>query len=159
MVFQEHRSGLLCVVEITAIGHSILTVENPIEYRIDGIDQIRLPAKIDFSFARSLCRMLWHDPPAMMIAEIRGGPMAQVTIRGDLTKHLVLNTPHTSDATSAIAWLVNMRIESYCTTSSLQVAGSSGPSKFLPHNASGRYLWSPPWFRQMGIAQCSYDVE
>jgi general secretion pathway protein E len=108
-----------CLSRINAVDRKILTIEDPIEYRMDGVVQMQTLAKIDFSFARALRSMLRHDPDIMMIGEIRDAETAQTTIRSALTGHLVFSTLHTNDAAGAIARLVDMGIEPFLVASSL----------------------------------------
>lgn len=108
-----------CLHRINAIHRKILTVEDPIEYRMDGVVQMQTRSKIDFSFARALRSMLRHDPDVMMIGEIRDSESARITVRSALTGHLVLSTLHTNDAAGAVARLVDMDIEPFLVASSL----------------------------------------
>ncbi|MHC4564247.1 MAG: GspE/PulE family protein, partial [Planctomycetota bacterium] len=108
-----------CLSRINAVDRKILTIEDPIEYRMDGVVQMQTLAKIDFSFARALRSMLRHDPDIMMIGEIRDTETAQITVRSALTGHLVLSTLHTNDAAGAIARLVDMGMEPFLVASSL----------------------------------------
>lgn len=101
------------------MDRKILTIEDPIEYRMDGVVQMQTLAKIDFSFARALRSMLRHDPDVMMIGEIRDAETARITVRSALTGHMVLSTLHTNDAAGAIARLLDMGIEPFLAASSL----------------------------------------
>jgi type II secretory ATPase GspE/PulE/Tfp pilus assembly ATPase PilB-like protein len=98
----------------------ILTIEDPIEYELDGITQIQVSPPIGLTFSTGLRSMLRHDPDIMMVGEVRDAETAQVTVQVALTGHLVFSTVHTNDAASAIARLLNMGIEPYLLASCLQ---------------------------------------
>jgi general secretion pathway protein E len=98
---------------------NILTVEDPIEYHLDGIGQTPVNARIDLTFARALRSILRQDPDVIMIGEIRDGETAQIAVQASLTGHLVLATLHTNDAVSAVTRLLDMGIEPYLLSSSL----------------------------------------
>jgi general secretion pathway protein E len=98
----------------------IITVEDPIEYQIDGITQIQVHPKIGLDFGRGLRSILRHDPDIIMIGEVRDSETAEIAIRSALTGHLVLSTLHTNDAPSAIVRLIDMGIEPYLIASSLE---------------------------------------
>lgn len=98
---------------------NILTVEDPIEYELEGIGQIPVNPRIDMSFARALRAILRQDPDVVMVGEIRDLETAQIAVQASLTGHLVLATLHTNDAPSAITRLVDMGIEPFLLASSL----------------------------------------
>ncbi|MBS1196337.1 MAG: ral secretory pathway protein [Proteobacteria bacterium] len=98
---------------------NIITVEDPIEYELDGVGQTQVNAKIDLDFARALRSILRQDPDIVMIGEIRDLETAQIAVQASLTGHLVLATLHTNDAPSAITRLVDMGVEPYLLSSSL----------------------------------------
>ena len=98
---------------------NIMTVEDPIEYDLDGIGQTQANARIDLSFARALRAILRQDPDVIMIGEIRDLETAQIAVQASLTGHLVLATLHTNDAASSITRLVDMGVEPFLLASSL----------------------------------------
>lgn len=98
---------------------NILTVEDPIEYIIDGIGQIQVNPKINLDFARALRSFLRQDPDVIMVGEVRDEETARIAIQAALTGHLVFSTLHTNDAASALTRLVDMGIEPYLLTSSI----------------------------------------
>ena len=98
---------------------NIMTVEDPIEYDLDGVGQTQVNAKIEMSFSRALRAILRQDPDVIMIGEIRDLETAQIAVQASLTGHLVLATLHTNDAASAITRLVDMGIEPFLLASSL----------------------------------------
>jgi general secretion pathway protein E len=97
----------------------IVTVEDPVEYKIDGLNQIQVKPEIGLDFARTLRSILRHDPDAIMVGEIRDGETARIATQAALTGHLVLSTLHTNDAASAVTRLLDMGIEDYLVTSTL----------------------------------------
>jgi len=103
---------------------NIMTVEDPIEYDLDGISQTQTNSRIDMSFARALRTILRQDPDVVMIGEIRDLESAQIAIQASLTGHLVLTTLHTNDAVSAVTRLVDMGVEPFLLASSLIGVGA-----------------------------------
>jgi general secretion pathway protein E len=100
--------------------HNIMTVEDPIEYDLEGIGQTQVNPRIDLTFARALRAILRQDPDVIMIGEIRDLETAQIAVQSSLTGHLVLATLHTNDAVGAIARLVDMGIEPFLLASSIR---------------------------------------
>jgi len=96
---------------------NIITVEDPIEYQIDGIGQVQARAKIGFTFAEGLRSILRQDPDVIMVGEIRDEETARIAIQSSLTGHLVFSTLHTNDAPSAVTRLLDMGIEPFLVTS------------------------------------------
>jgi len=100
-------------------SRNILTVEDPIEYYIDGIGQTQVNAKVDMTFARGLRSILRQDPDVVMIGEIRDLETASIAVQASLTGHLVLSTLHTNSAIGAITRLRDMGVEQFLLASSL----------------------------------------
>jgi type II secretory ATPase GspE/PulE/Tfp pilus assembly ATPase PilB-like protein len=98
----------------------ILTIEDPIEYELEGITQIQVMPEIGLTFARGLRSMLRHDPDIMMVGEVRDFETAEITIRIALTGHLIFSTLHTNDAASSVTRLIDMGIEPYLISSSVE---------------------------------------
>lgn len=98
---------------------NVMTIEDPVEYKLPGIAQIGVNPKIDLSFAKGLRHILRQDPDVIMIGEIRDVETAEIAIQSSLTGHLVLSTLHTNDAPSALTRLVDMGIEPYLLSSSV----------------------------------------
>lgn len=97
-----------CLQHLHDEAIKIVTVEDPVEYELDGVLQIPINEAIDFSFARALKSLLRHDPDIMMIGEMRDGVTARMALQAALTGHRVLTTLHTSDAASTIARLLEL---------------------------------------------------
>lgn len=98
---------------------NILTVEDPVEYAIDGVGQTQVNAKVGMTFAAGLRAILRQDPDIVMVGEIRDAETAQIAVQASLTGHLVLSTVHTNSAVAAIARLRDMGVESYLLASTL----------------------------------------
>ena len=100
----------------------LLTVEDPVEYHLDGVNQIQVQPKIGMTFARGLRHILRHDPDVVMIGEIRDLETAEAAIQAALTGHLVFSTLHTNDACSAATRLLDMGVEPFLVTSTVEAA-------------------------------------
>jgi type II secretory ATPase GspE/PulE/Tfp pilus assembly ATPase PilB-like protein len=100
---------------------NITTVEDPVEYRLEGINQIQIKPEIELDFAKCLRAILRQDPDIILIGEIRDKETVEIAIKASLTGHLVLSTFHTNDAPSAISRLLYMGIERYLLASSLNL--------------------------------------
>ena len=111
-----------CLSRINNNQQNIITIEDPIEYELRGVTQIQIHPKIGLSFAEGLRHMLRHDPDIMMVGEVRDLETAEIAIRVALTGHLVFSTLHTNDAPGAITRLVDMGIEPYLVSSSVECA-------------------------------------
>jgi len=102
-------------------GTKILTIEDPIEYELEGITQTQVKPEIGLNFARGLRSMLRHDPDIMMVGEVRDFETAEIAIRMALTGHLLFSTLHTNDAASGVARLLDIGVEPYLIASSVEV--------------------------------------
>ncbi|MGP8153296.1 MAG: type II secretion system ATPase GspE [Smithella sp.] len=98
---------------------NIITIEDPIEYQMDGVGQIQVNPKIDLTFAAGLRSIVRQDPDVILIGEIRDRETAEIAIQSSLTGHLVFSTLHTNDAASAVTRLIDMGIEPFLATSSI----------------------------------------
>jgi general secretion pathway protein E/type IV pilus assembly protein PilB len=105
--------------EIMSPEIKMITVEDPVEYHLEGVNQIQVAPKIGMTFARGLRAILRHDPDVVMIGEIRDLETAEAAIQASLTGHLVLSTLHTNDACSAATRLLDMGVEPFLVTSTL----------------------------------------
>jgi general secretion pathway protein E len=108
-----------CLSEINKPDVNILTVEDPVEYQLEGISQTQVNPKIDLTFASGLRSFLRHDPDVIMVGEIRDRETAEIAITASLTGHLVFSTIHTNDAAGAVTRLVDMGIEPFLVASSV----------------------------------------
>jgi type II secretion system protein E len=106
--------------EINDAIRKIVTIEDPIEYQLKGVNQIQVSEKSGLTFARGLRSILRHDPDVILIGEIRDQETAQIAVQASLTGHLVFSTLHTNDAPGALTRLVDMGVERYLVASSLE---------------------------------------
>ncbi len=109
-----------CLSKINTSSRKIITIEDPIEYEMEGITQIQVMPEIGWTFARGLRSMLRHDPDVMMVGEVRDLETAEIAIRVALTGHLVFSTLHTNDAASGITRLIDIGLEPYLVASSVE---------------------------------------
>lgn len=109
-----------CLSKINTDERKMITIEDPIEYELEGVTQIQVQPTIGLDFARGLRSMLRHDPDVMMVGEVRDRETAEIAIRVALTGHLVFSTLHTNDAASGITRLLNIGIEPYLIASSVE---------------------------------------
>jgi general secretion pathway protein E len=107
------------LLELNTEDKKILTIEDPIEYHLSGINQVQVKPQIGLSFASALRSFLRQDPDIMMIGEIRDLETAQIAVQAALTGHVILSTLHTNDAASAITRLLDMGVEDYLLTSTI----------------------------------------
>ena len=106
--------------EINDSDRKIITIEDPVEYQLKGVNQIQVSEKAGLTFARGLRSILRHDPDVILIGEIRDQETAQIAVQASLTGHLVFSTLHTNDAAGAVTRLVDMGVEPYLVASSLE---------------------------------------
>ncbi|OIQ47664.1 MAG: type II secretion system protein GspE [Gammaproteobacteria bacterium MedPE] len=107
------------LTDLNSKDRNILTVEDPIEYNIEGIGQTQVNTKVDMTFARGLRAILRQDPDVVMIGEIRDLETAQIAVQASLTGHLVMSTLHTNTAVGAVTRLQDMGVETFLLSSSL----------------------------------------
>jgi type IV pilus assembly protein PilB len=105
--------------ELNEVEKNIITIEDPVEYRLTGVNQINVNRKAGLSFATGLRSILRADPDIIMVGEIRDADTARIAIEAALTGHMVLSTLHTNDAPGAVTRLAKMGIESFLTASSV----------------------------------------
>jgi len=109
-----------CINQIKSEGVNIVTVEDPVEYRMQGIVQVQVQEKAGLTFAAALRSILRQDPNVVLVGEIRDKETAQIAVQASLTGHLVLSTLHTNDAANAVNRLVDIGVESYKIAASLR---------------------------------------
>ncbi|MCU1437704.1 MAG: type secretion system protein GspE [Naasia sp.] len=151
---------------------NVITVEDPVEYRMEGISQVQVNPKAGLTFASALRSILRSDPDVVLLGEIRDKETAQIAIEASLTGHLVLSTLHTNDAPSAITRLIEMDIEPFLVGSALDCVVAQRLARRLcdkckaPHEAEPGELLAlgfpervldatEPFFRAVGCAACS----
>ncbi|MFC1855920.1 type II secretion system ATPase GspE, partial [Thermodesulfobacteriota bacterium] len=107
------------ISRLNSTDKNIITVEDPVEYQLNGIGQIQVNSKIDLTFANGLRSILRQDPDIIMVGEIRDKVTAEIAIQASLTGHLVFSTLHTNDSATAVTRLIDMDIEPFLVSSSL----------------------------------------
>ncbi len=132
---------------------SIITIEDPVEYRVDGIKQMQVNGKVGMTFARALRTMVRADPDIIMVGEIRDHETAQIAIEAALTGHLVLSTLHTRDAPTAISRLLDMNIEPFLTASAIDCVVAQRLARTLCKNCKVETVMPAETLREAG-----YDV-
>jgi len=145
---------------------NIVTVEDPVEYKMDGINQVQVKPEIGLSFASALRSFLRQDPDIMLVGEVRDLETAQICVRSALTGHLVLSTIHTNDAPSAVNRLMDIGIEPYMLAPSLLMIVGQRLVRKLCHECKEAYELSPEQaknskvkaelvYRPKGCAKCN----
>jgi general secretion pathway protein E len=122
---------------INGPDRKIITIEDPVEYQLDGVTQLQVRSQIDFTFARGLRSILRLDPDVIMIGEIRDAETAQIAVQAALTGHLVLATLHTNSAASAASRLRDMGVDDYLITATLIGVLSQRLARRLCGNCAG----------------------
>ena len=153
--------------ELNGQQRNIMTVEDPIEYYIDGINQTPVNNKVDMTFAKGLRAILRQDPDVVMVGEIRDFETAQIAVQASLTGHLVLSTLHTNTAIGAVTRLRDMGIEPFLLSSSLLAVMSQRLVRVLCPECKEAYPADsasmaqlgvidtpPPLFRPVGCSHC-----
>lgn len=108
-----------CLTSLNSEERKIITIEDPVEYELEGISQIQVASDIGFGFSQGLRSVLRHDPDVLMVGEVRDLETADISIRAALTGHLILSTLHTNDAASGITRLTDIGVEKYLIASSV----------------------------------------
>ncbi len=140
-----------CLARINSEELNILTVEDPIEYQLDGIGQMQVNPKINFTFASGLRAILRQDPDVVMVGEIRDSETAEIAIQASLTGHLVLSTVHTNDSAGAVTRLVDMGIEPFLISSSLLAVMAQRLVRRLCPSCKVPYTISEEEIRELGV--------
>jgi type IV pilus assembly protein PilB len=112
------------LIELNKISENISTAEDPIEYYLEGINQVQMADEVGLNFAYTLRSFLRQDPDIIMVGEIRDFETAEIAVKAALTGHVVLSTVHTNDAPSTVNRLLNMGVEPFLITASLNAVGS-----------------------------------
>ena len=135
----------------------ILTVEDPVEYQMSGINQIQVKPQIDLTFANALRSIVRQDPDVIMIGEIRDLETAQIAVQSALTGHLVLSTVHTNDAPSTVNRLLDMGVEDYLLTSTVIGILAQRLVRKLCPQCKEAYVALPELVEQMRLRRFSND--
>jgi len=132
---------------------NIVTVEDPVEYQLDLINQIQVNEQVGLSFARALRSILRQDPDIIMVGEIRDEPTARVGVQAALTGHLVLATLHTNDAPGSVARLLDMGIEAYLLSSALNGAVAQRLARNICSACASKYYPGEQVLHDAGLAE------
>jgi type IV pilus assembly protein PilB len=144
--------------ELNRPERGIITIEDPVEYQIEGITQVQINPKAGLSFATGLRSMMRADPDVLMVGEIRDRETAQIAIEGALTGHMVLSTLHTNDAPSAITRLIEMGIEPFLVASALDAVVAQRLARTLCTHCKRRTIVTADVLRDHGF-HAHYDIE
>jgi len=145
------------LMEVDRANRNVMTIEDPIEYQIQGVGQMQVQLKIGLTFAAGLRSILRQDPDIVMIGEIRDLETAEIAIQASLTGHLVFATLHTNDALSAIVRLQDMGVEPYLVASSLMMVQAQRLVRRLcPDCKQARQVREEDW--SILEVQDKYDV-
>jgi general secretion pathway protein E len=130
---------------------NIITIEDPVEYQIDGIAQIQVNPKINLTFARGLRSIVRQDPDVVLVGEIRDMETAEIAIQSALTGHLVFSTLHTNDSASAVTRLIDMGIEPFLVTSSVLAILAQRLVRVICSNCKEAYIPDKESLASIGI--------
>ncbi|HOV32164.1 MAG TPA: ATPase, T2SS/T4P/T4SS family [Candidatus Hydrogenedens sp.] len=160
-----------CLTRLNTIETNIVTVEDPIEYEMFGVNQVQVESRIGFTFAEALREILRQDPNIIMVGEIRDSETADIAVKSALTGHLVLSTLHTNDAAGVFPRLIDMGIEPFLVQSSVALASAQRLLKRVckdckedipvPHDVLDRiqyqgfsHIPNPQFVRGRGCPRC-----
>lgn len=130
---------------------NVITIEDPVEYRLPGIYQLQVNSKIDFDFAKALRSVLRSDPDIVMVGEIRDRETAEISMRAALTGHFVLSTLHTNDAPSAITRLTEMGVEPFVVASAVSAVLAQRLARRLCEHCREPYTPTPDELAKLGL--------
>jgi general secretion pathway protein E len=143
------------LLEINTVDRKILTVEDPVEYHLKGVNQVQVKPTIGLTFANALRSFLRHDPDILMIGEIRDLETAQIAVQAALTGHLILSTLHTNDAASAVTRLLDMGVEDYLLTSTVNGVAAQRLVRTLCKNCREAYTPIPEMITKLNLDRYS----
>jgi type IV pilus assembly protein PilB len=146
------------LAELNTPERGIITIEDPVEYQIEGITQIQTNPKTGLTFATGLRSMMRADPDVLMVGEIRDRETAQIAIEGALTGHMVLSTLHTNDAPASITRLIEMGIEPFLVASALDAVVAQRLARTLCTHCKRRTIVTADVLRDHGF-NAHYDIE
>jgi type IV pilus assembly protein PilB len=144
---------------VNSVEKNIITIEDPVEYQIPGINQMQVNLKAGLTFAAGLRSMLRADPDIIMVGEIRDAETARIGIEAALTGHLVLTTLHTNDAPSAITRLTEMGIAPFLTASAVDVIVAQRLARRLCNYCKKRTVLTTEALKSANFPDASFDIE
>src|SRR5207237_4607878 len=146
------------LAELHSPEKNIITIEDPVEYQIDGITQVQVNVKAGLTFASGLRSMMRADPDILMVGEIRDRETDQIAVEGARTGHMVLSTLHTNDAASAITRLIEMGIEPFLVASALECVVAQRLARTLCSHCKRRTMIPAEVLRDHGF-RAQFDLE
>jgi type IV pilus assembly protein PilB len=146
------------LLELNRPEKNIITIEDPVEYQIEGITQVQVNNKAGLTFAAGLRAMMRADPDVLMVGEIRDRETAQIAIEGALTGHMVLSTLHTNDAPSALTRLIEMGVEPFLLASAIDCIVAQRLARTLCPHCKKRVIIPAAVLRDHGL-NAKFDIE
>jgi type IV pilus assembly protein PilB len=146
------------LLELNTPEKNIITIEDPVEYQIQGITQVQVNNKAGLTFANGLRSMMRADPDILMVGEIRDRETAQIAVEGALTGHMVLSTLHTNDAPSSITRLIEMGVEPFLVASAIECVVAQRLARTLCSHCKRRTIIAAEVLRDHGFA-AQFDIE
>lgn len=146
------------LVEINSPGKNIITIEDPVEYMLAGVNQILVNPKAGLTFASGLRSILRQDPNIVMVGEVRDGETADIAIRAALTGHLVFSTLHTNDAVGAISRLIDMGVEPFLVASSVLGVVAQRLVRIICPNCKESYVLQPGSPEHLFLENLGHDI-
>lgn len=141
------------LLHLNTADRKILTIEDPVEYQLAGINQSQVKPQIGWTFANALRSYLRQDPDVMMVGEIRDLETAQIAVQAALTGHIVLSTLHTNDAAGAVARLLDMGVDDYLLTSSVNMILAQRLVRRICRDCRQTYAPAPDVIEKLGLAR------
>jgi general secretion pathway protein E len=141
------------LTSLSTPDRKVLTIEDPVEYQLAGVNQVQVKPQIGLSFASALRSFLRQDPDIMMVGEIRDLETAEIAVQAALTGHLILSTLHTNDAASAVTRLLDMGVEDYLLTSTINGVAAQRLVRTLCPNCREPYEPLPELVEKLGLAR------
>ena len=144
-----------CLNKLNTGTTNIMTIEDPVEYQLPGVNQVQVNPKANLTFASALRAFLRQDPDIIMVGEIRDQETAQIAVEAALTGHLVLSTLHTNDASGAVSRLVDMGVEPFLVASSVVGVLGQRLARTICPNCKEPYEPSPEAIKRFGLSMFS----
>jgi type IV pilus assembly protein PilB len=145
--------------DLNSVEKNIITIEDPVEYQLEGVNQVQVHKKAGLTFATGLRTMLRADPDIIMVGEIRDPDTAKIAVEAALTGHLVLSTLHTNDAPSAITRLTEMGIPPFLTASAIDCVVAQRLARRLCAYCKKRTVLKVDRLRGAGFGDAAFDIE
>jgi type IV pilus assembly protein PilB len=142
-----------CLNKLNDLETKIITVEDPIEYDLDGVVQVQVNEEIEVSYGRVLRTILRQDPDILLVGEIRDKETAQIAVEAALTGHLILSTLHTNDAPSTVTRLIDIGIPAYLIVSTLEAIIAQRLVRTICKDCREEYLPGDEVLRELGLTR------